>query len=48
MFICCSVEIIDMAKLIVDIADELHKKLKKEAIDRGITLKELVTSKLVK
>ena len=35
-----------MAKLIVDIDDNLHKKLKHEAIDKEITLRQLVVEKL--
>jgi len=37
-----------MAKLIVDISDELHKKLKIQAINEGLTLKDLVIRQLTK
>ncbi len=33
-------------KLIVDIPDELHKELKHEAVDLGISLRLLVLAKL--
>jgi len=35
-----------MKKLIVDIPEELLKRLKHEAIDQGVTLREIVTRKL--
>jgi len=37
-----------MAKLIVDITDELHKSLKLQALKDDKTLKELVTERLLK
>ena len=35
-----------MKKLIVDIDDDLHKKLKHEAVDKEVTLRKLVIQKL--
>lgn len=37
-----------MAKLIVDISDELHKSLKFQALKDNKTLKKLVTERLMK
>lgn len=36
-------EVIHLGELRLSIPDKLHKKLKKTAIDRGVTLKELIT-----
>jgi hypothetical protein len=36
-------EVIHLGELRLSIPDKLHKKLKKIAIDRGVTLKELTT-----
>ena len=35
-----------MKKLIVDIEDDLHKKLKHKAIDKEVSLRKLVIEKL--
>lgn len=37
-----------MAKLIVDITNELHKSLKLQAIHEGKTLKDLVTEMITR